>query len=188
MDIYVAEGQNALSTTEGQNAHKIVFEGQEKDEKIVLFLRQHPIINIPWIATSLLMFTVPTILTYLKLLEFLPTNFLFIGVLSWYLITSGFALEKLLSWLFNVYIVTDKRIIDIDFFNLIHKQISYAALDKIQDITHSTGGVMGTLFNWGDVLMQTAGASPNFDFLKVPQPQQVVEKIKELQNGSTRSR
>lgn len=185
MDIYVAQGQNALSAIEG-NTNKIVFEGQEEDEKVVLLLRQHPITNIPWILTSLLMFATPTILTSLKLLEFLPTNFLFIAILSWYLITSGFVLEKVLSWLFNVYIVTNRRVIDIDFFNLIHKQVSYTELNKIQDITYSTGGVIGTLFNWGDVLIQTAGASPNFDFLKVPQPQQVVGKIKELQNGSTR--
>lgn len=178
MDIYVAEGKT----------QKIIFEGQEEGEKVVLLMRQHPLTNISWLATSLLMFAVPTVLTSLKLLEFLPTNFLFVAILSWYLATSGLMLEKLLSWLFNVYIVTDKRIIDIDFFNLIHKQVSYTELDKIQDITYSTGGVIGTLFNWGDVLIQTAGASPNFDFLKVPQPALVVEKIKELQNGSTGSR
>ena len=176
MDIYVAE----------EETQKMIFEGQEKEEKVVLFLRQHPLANIPWILASLLMFAAPLVLTSFKLLEFLPSNFLFIAILSWYLITSGFILEKLLSWLFNVYIVTDKRIIDIDFFNLVHKQVSYAALDKIQDITYSTGGVVGTLFNWGDVLIQTAGASPNFDFLKVPEPALVVGKIKELQNGSTR--
>ena len=52
---------------------------------------------------------------------------------------------------FNVYIVTDERIIDIDFYNLIYKEVSDANIDKIQDVTYKMGGVVRTLFNYGDV-------------------------------------
>jgi hypothetical protein len=42
------------------------------------------------------------------------------------------------------------------------------------------GGAIRTIFNYGDVLVQTAGEVPNFDFLAVPNPDKVVKVLQEL--------
>ena len=92
----------------------------------------------------------------------------------------AYILESFLTWFFNVYIVTDERIIDIDFYNLIYKEVSDANIDKIQDVTYKMGGVIRTLFNYGDVLIQTASEVPNFDFLAVPKPDMIARVLQDL--------
>lgn len=158
----------------------IDFETKEKEERVVLFLRQHPIILLPRILVVLLMIFAPGVLGVFPLLSFLPANFKVISVLGWYLVTTAFALESFLTWFFNVYILTDERIVDIDFVNLIYKEVSDANIDKIQDVTYKMGGAIRTVFNYGDVFIQTASEVPNFEFLAVPKPDEVAKILQNL--------
>lgn len=159
----------------------IDFETRESQEKVILFLRQHPIVNVPWILISILMILAPSFVSSFELLGTIPANFKFVFLLLWYLITLAYSLEKFLTWFFNVYIVTDERIVDIDFYNLIYKEVSDAQIDKIQDITYTMGGVVRTLFNYGNVFIQTASEVPNFEFLAVPKPDRVVRVLQDMQ-------
>lgn len=158
----------------------VSFETREEQEQIILFLRKHFVTNIPWIFISFVMFIVPTIVMTFGVLDSIPTNFRFIFILIWYLVSTAYTLESFLTWFFNVYIVTDERIIDIDFYNLTYKEVSDANLDKIEDVTYKMGGVIRTLFNYGDVLIQTAAEITNFDFLAVPYPDKVVKVLQDL--------
>src|SRR3989304_3348716 len=142
----------------------IDFETKESKEKVVLLLRQHPITNVKWILIAILMILAPVVLGAFPILSFLPSNFQFIAVLIWYLVTTAFVIQSFLTWFFNVYIITDERIVDIDFYSLIYKM----------------GGVVRTLFNYGDVLIQTASEVPNFEFLAVPKPDQVAKILQDL--------
>lgn len=176
----------ALFSAYYENPTNIRFENQEKEERIVLFLRQHPVVNIPWLAVTLLLVAAPILLSFFPVFDFLPSRFQFVGVLVWYLLVFAYILENFLSWVFNIYIVTDRRIVDIDFFNLIHKQVSDAEIPRIQDVTYTLKGVVGTLFNYGDVLIQTAGTAPNFDFSRTPNPEVVVKILQELRRERER--
>ncbi|MBI4999751.1 PH domain-containing protein, partial [Candidatus Gottesmanbacteria bacterium] len=102
------------------------------------------------------------------------------GGILWYLVTFGFALVSFITWYFNVYIVTNERIVDVDFLHLLYKELSSTRIARIQDVTYKLGGVFRALFDFGDVFIQTAGTEPNFDFLAVPHPEAVVRKIAEL--------
>lgn len=156
------------------------FETRNKEEKVVLLLRRHPIVNLRWILITVLMLLSPLVLSYFPILDFLPPNFKFVSVLGWYLITFAFAFESFLSWFFDVNIVTDERIVDIDFHSLIYKVVSETDLDKIQDVSFRVGSVVRTLFDYGDVFIQTASGFQNFEFLSVPHPDRVVKVLQEL--------
>jgi len=158
----------------------IRFETQEKDEEIILLLRRHWVTNVRWLVLSLILLLAPTFLRYLPLLPFLPTRFQVFSIILWYLFVIAFILEQFLTWFFNVNIITDERLVDIDFYNLLYKQITEAKIDRIQDITLRMGGAIRTLFNYGDVLIQTAGAEPNLEFEAVPKPDHVVRALQEL--------
>ena len=54
---------------------------------------------------------------------------------------------------------------------------------RIQEVTYKVAGMGGTFFNYGDVLIQNAGAIPNFVFEDVPQPAHVAQILEELQEG-----
>jgi hypothetical protein len=85
-----------------------------------------------------------------------------------------------LSWYFNVHFVTNQRIIDVDFFNLIDKRVSDAEISKIQDVSYSTNGVLGTMLNFGNVFIQTAAEVSEFKFELVPNPEKVTKIIDDL--------
>lgn len=158
----------------------IGFETKDNDEKIIMFLRKHGITNLGWILMGALLYTFPSLISLTTFLEGIPDNFRFVFFLIWYLISTAFVLESFLTWFFNVYIITDERIIDIDFYNLIYKEVSDANIDKIQDVTYKMGGVVRTLFNYGDIEIQTASEVPNFEFIAVPYPDKVVKVLQDL--------
>ncbi len=162
------------------------FETQEEEEDVVLFLRPHLIVLLPQtIILGLLLLAPPFVFPFFQsalanLSITLPVSYSVVGMLFWYVATFGFALVSFLRWFFNIYIVTRRRIVDIDFVHLLYKEFSEARLDKIQDITYRSGGVFAAFFDYGDVHVQTAAEMPNLEFLSVPKPAQVVATISEL--------
>lgn len=159
---------------------KVNFIAADSNEKVVLLLRKHPITNVPWIITAILMVIAPILLDALPLFDAVPLNIRLIASLFWYLITLAFILEEFLGWFFNVYIVTDERVFDVDFVNLIYREITDANIDQIQDVTTKVGGVIPTVFNYGDVVIQTAAEIPQIEFMAVPRPDTVAQVLREL--------
>lgn len=53
----------------------ISFENKEKGEKVILMLRQHPIVNLRWISISILLFLIPAVVLKLGFLSFLPAGY-----------------------------------------------------------------------------------------------------------------
>lgn len=158
----------------------IRFTTQDPEEKVILLLRQHPIVNFGWILLTIIMIWAPNVLESFPLIDFLPLNYRLVALLLWYLIVTAFVFEKFLSWYFSVYIVTDERVIDVDFINLIYREITAASVDKIQDVTVQSGGVIMSLFNYGNVYIQTAAERPLLEFDKVPKPDKVARILRRL--------
>lgn len=156
------------------------FETRDNKERIVLMLRQHPIINLKWIITTAILLTGPTIINLFGIFSLLPTGFPLVITLAWYLVTSAYAIEGFLGWYFNVYFITEKRVIDVDFYNLIDKRVSSAEIEKIQDVSYTTGGVTRTMFNFGDIIIQTASEIPEFIFEGVPNPEKATKILDDL--------
>ena len=160
--------------------NSVKFIGKDSKEKIILFLRRHPITNIGWVILTIILLLAPAVLSIFPILSFLPENFRFIAVAMWYMLTTAFAFESFLNWFFNVCIITDERIFDVDFLNLVYREISEANIDQIQDVTVRMGGVVRTVFNYGDVLIQTASEVPRIEFSSVSRPDLVAKVLREL--------
>ena len=158
----------------------VSFIAQEPKERIVLLLRRHPITNVPWIFFGLVMLFAPGVLSFFPILSFLPERFQFLAVVLWYLITTAYVFESFLDWFFSVYIVTDERVFDVDFVNLVYREIAEANIDQIQDVNVKMGSVIRTLFNYGDIQIQTASAQPNIEFEASPDPDRVAKILREL--------
>lgn len=160
----------------------IGFETKANEEKIILMLRQHPIVNLKWILTSAILLAGPTLLSMFGVFSMLPTGYPLVVTLAWYLVTSAYALEGFLNWYFNVYFITTLRIVDVDFYNIIDKRVSNAEIEKIEDVSYTTGGVIRTVLNYGDVFIQTAAEVSEFDFRAVPNPEKVVKILDDLRS------
>lgn len=156
------------------------FMGTDDQEKIILLLRKHPITNLPWVIVAIIMLFLPILVIFTAPVELFPLNMLVVMLLFWYLVTFVFIFEEFLSWFFNVYIVTDERIFDVDFHNIVYREITDANLDQIQDVTVTVGSVIRTLFDYGEVTIQTAAQIPQLTFEAVPSPDQVAQVLREL--------
>jgi uncharacterized membrane protein YdbT with pleckstrin-like domain len=180
-DVYVSDNNQPVK--ESPVSIPLRFETQESNEEVILLLRRHWVTNIPWIAIAILMLWAPLVLSIFPLLDFMPARYQFMALILWYLLTTAFIFEKFLSWYFNVYLVTNERLIDYDFFNLLYKTTTEAEITKIQDINVQMGGLAQTVFNYGTVLIETAGEIPNLEFEQVPNPAAVTKRIRELEDS-----
>ena len=193
-----ANGMKALKTPEDMDRHslpghshnpltafcyypdKVNFVNEDPGEKVILLLRKHPITNINWITAAFFMFIAPSFFSVISPFDVLPSEYQLVISLVWYLITSAFILEQFLSWFFHVNIITDERIIEDDFINLVYREITDANLDQIQDVTVEVSGAFRTFFRYGDVIVQTAAQVPKITFEAVPNPDMVSRVLRDL--------
>jgi uncharacterized membrane protein YdbT with pleckstrin-like domain len=160
---------------------KIKFDTQEIKEKILLLMRAHIITNFKWIIQTILFIIISLLVfTSTEFLNILPSNYAFMTVLIWLLFLFAFIVEKSLSWYFNVYIITDERVIDIDFYSLTAKRISETKIDKIEDVSYSQGGILQSFFNYGTVDIQTSAEKTEFDFADIPYPERIASILNQL--------
>lgn len=156
------------------------FDSQLEDEQVLLLLRQHPITQVGKLLVIIGMLFFPFLFPFADFYGALPGRFQIATLLLWYLITLAYTLESFLSWFFNAYIITDERVIDIDFLSLIYKNISAAKIDNIEDVTATTGGALRAIIDYGTVKIQTAAAVGEFEFENVPQPNKVTQFLNEM--------
>lgn len=156
------------------------FDSQGQEEQVLLLLRRHPVTQLHWLVSAFLLLFFPLLLGYLPVGQLFSGLQLLAFLVLWYLIVTGFILESFLSWFFNVFIITDERVIDVDFLSLIYKNVSAAKIDHIEDITATTGGALRSIFDFGDVIIQTAGAQQEIEFEDVPHPAKVTKLLNEL--------
>lgn len=157
----------------------VQFEAQAKNETVLLVLRAHPITFVPWIFNSLVFLIALIVLDFILPNFMLANQIIFINIFALILISS-YVFFNILSWFFNVGIVTNMRVIDIDFDNVIYKEVSEINLDRIQEITAKSGGFFEAFFNYGNLFIQTAATEQNIEFLNIPSPADVVRIIEDL--------
>ncbi len=159
---------------------KLKVDIQTSDEQIILVLRQHFVTQIKSILIALLMFFLPVLFSVAQVFTFLPTTYRFASLFAWYLLVFGFSIEVYFKWFYRVFIITDERIMDVDFTSMIYKDVSTTKIDKIEDITSLTSGFLSSVFNYGTVVIQTAATKQELQFENVPQPSKVVALLNEL--------
>lgn len=156
------------------------FDSQAKNENIVLLLREHPIVLFKPIFLTILSLILPIIFFSSPFLGFLPIQFHIAFMLTWIVFTLGYSLQIFIGWFFNVYLLTDERIIDMDFISIVSKNISSAKIENIEDVTFHTQGAFAAFFDYGTVTVQTAAEKSQFEFDNVPHPSKVASLINEL--------
>ncbi len=93
------------------------------------------------------------------------------------------ALLFFVSWLnyyLDIWIVTNERIINITQARLFHRVVSEQKLYRVQDVTWQIEGVLGNLFKFGNVTIQTAGEQGKFTFEHIPDPEGVAKAVMHL--------
>jgi hypothetical protein len=70
----------------------------------------------------------------------------------------------------DMWVITDQRLIDVRKPNPIRLELASADMTDVLDMSVDRSGILGTMFNFGDVRCQTAGTATNFVLAGVPDP------------------
>lgn len=166
----------------------ISFHNQEPDEKIVLLLRRHFITNFSWIIITVILVLLPLLTNILGIniqafLPFFPARFFMVGLIFYYLIIFSYAFINFITWYYNIFLVTQKRIVDIDFSDIVYHNVAITKLNLVEDVNYTQVGFIPSLFNFGDLFVQTAGEVKHFEALKIPKPNDATHIIQDLIGG-----
>lgn len=168
-----------------------LFPSQLDEEKIYLVLREHWfrlfLKLLAWgVAAGFLagfQFYGPQIVPGLFSGDIAPVTKLFEQVYFMIILLSLFLI--VVFYYLNMQIVTGIRIVDIDQVGLFSHVVSELHIDKIEDVTSETNGVFGTLFNYGNVYVQTAGTQERFELDNIPAPAEVEKLILDLYEANS---
>ncbi|HPR91776.1 MAG TPA: PH domain-containing protein [Candidatus Dojkabacteria bacterium] len=156
------------------------FLGKEDDESVVLILRKHWQFLLPTILECIFLLLLPFILSVI--IPNLPNRGLFVFSLFLVslLISSSLLIYRYVRWFYNVNIITDQRVIDMDFETLFSHKTTEARLEKVEDITFKQIGILSNLFDIGSIYIQTAGAKSEIEFKGIHNPKQVQDILSDL--------
>ena len=156
-------------------------------EKVIQVTRHHLITFIPQIIFFILLTLVPIALYWL-LQRLFPTLFLnsiiypldILLASIFYLSILLFFYTSFVEFYLDLWIFTNDRLVDVEQTTLFARRIAEADLYQVQDVSSEVKGFCASLFNYGRVEIQTAGAVPKFILENVPHPHQLRQTILEL--------
>ncbi len=137
-----------------------------------IIYRKHPVTLVGRIMWPLLAGLVIVVLLYFigGIVRFVLAGLLMLDFL-WFI-------WKFEDWRNETYQITDRLVIDIDrqpfFFGVSRKQ---ADLANVQNVNANKPGFLATIFNFGNVEIETAGASADITFESVAKPDRVQRDI-----------
>ncbi len=98
----------------------------------------------------------------------------------YYLSIGIFFYTYFVNYYLDLLIITNDRLLHIEQEGIFARTISEVDLYKIQDITSTIDGFFPSMFNYGDLLIQTAGAVEKFSIVSIPKPESLRQKILDL--------
>ncbi|MBN1916237.1 PH domain-containing protein [Candidatus Dojkabacteria bacterium] len=171
------------------NPKGIRFGTQNPYEKVFVLIRPHILTNIGWMITAGAVFIVPFVVAYLidtfgiPLGDFVSLERQLIVIVIYYSFLLTYVLFNFLDWYFDIYLVTNQRLIDYEFSPISSYHVIELALEDIQDIRDSTVGLLPSLFHYGTVIISSAAERGNFKFRAVPQPSRFRDVIGDLSSA-----
>lgn len=113
-------------------------------------------------------------------------SWLFGGVYLIFVVS--YFMMHVIFWYLDAWLIRATGLVDIQLLSLFNRRISELSWSQVQDVRVSTQGLLATLFNFGDVTVQSAGRSGVFELRSIPHASEVAKLISELASASQQSR
>lgn len=162
-------------------------------EKIVRTIRRDPITFVPYVLIFIILMFVPVGVFWL-------INTMFPGILTgtnsypivilfastYYLCLYLFFYSYFVAFYLDMWVITNDRLIDVRQISLFAKSIAELDLYQIQDATSEVKGFFASVFNYGNVTLQTAGSIPKFIIFNTPNPHEIRQLLLDLASEDKR--
>lgn len=161
------------------------------DEKVLRVVRNHWVTHVGGALLGSALFAAPFFFMVPLFALGVPGLLIFAACA---LLGALIAARTVVVWYWNAFVITSLRVVDIDQRGFFSRTVSEATYDKVQDVSYSVKGVLGTLLRYGALELQTAGAVSNLELPRVHEPKEVHHLITEAvaahrthANGGARS-
>jgi|GEM_PF-3881255 len=160
----------------------------DREEKVLKVIHVHPVFFFLIIFLSVVSLASPIIILTLLYDQLSNASesvqgFIIVFTSIYYLVVLTICYIAWIDFYLDIGIVTSERLIDIDQAGLLGRKVSQLYLINIQDVSANQEGLFANLFNYGNVLIQSAGSQNNFLWVKVPDPFSLSESLLDLHNG-----
>lgn len=167
-------------STVGQKLFKLI--EFDDNEKLVCEIRKHPL-GLFLIYMTGLFVAAALAVTFFGATFFLDNDPLNTGVpstslrtplilLGTFLILLTLLITFLGAYIYqsNVVLVTNEKITQVTYRTIFDRKISQLSIGDVQDVTVSQTGILARIFNYGTLVVETAGEQQNYTFSYVPEP------------------
>jgi membrane protein YdbS with pleckstrin-like domain len=148
------------------------------DERLVALIRKHWA-TLAWPLSKMIIAIAVIVLLSDKISGFRYGAEL---ILVWIIASIFYGVYEIIVWYLDCFIITDKRIIDIDQKGMLNRIVAEVAIDNIQETVYEISGPLETVFNYGTVKIKAAGSGSIMGIEQVPNPESVKDLIVKLQN------
>jgi uncharacterized membrane protein YdbT with pleckstrin-like domain len=166
------------------------------NEEIRLVIRKHWFVLVEKLAFLFLMLFLPLLLFLAvrfvigyaeenisgDITRMFNGGFLFFLSLLWFFFIWIWGFVIWTDYYLDIWVVTNKRVFDIEQRGFFQREVSIFRMDRVQDITTNVRGIIQTFFNYGEIHVQTAGSDREFIMRGAPAPTSLKEVISSLQD------
>lgn len=176
-------GMSNLSHVGKKYFHLIEF---DDDEELLAEIRKHPFGLFIILASGLFI----ALTVFAATVAFASSSFLesvgFGGTSNSVVVFVGFIFAVIVAvgtlifaelYRNNVVYVTNEKIAQILYITLFNRKISQLNIGDVQDVTVSQRGIFQHLFNFGTLVVETAGEQQNYTFTYTPKPYETSKTI-----------
>ena len=175
-----------------ENPHGVTFANQKENENVILFLRAHLITNFLWFIIFIFLLFIPLFYFLISInisnpLSFIPGKFNYFIIIFYYLLVFAYALFNFLNWFYNIFFITSLGVVDIDYSDLFYHDVAFTNFNLVEDVNYTKIGFFRSLFNYGDIFVQTAGGKENLEGIGIPNPARAAHIVSDSIGGREES-
>ncbi len=165
--------------------HKL-FESQLENEKIYLVIREHPVLpglRLLFVGfLAILGIAAQTLIPILTegLLTPYGQSILQLAIYAYYLALLIGGLLVMVFYYLSLQVITEMRMVDVDQAGLFRRKVTEIQIENVEEATSHATSFLATVFNYGNVTVQTSGSIAEFEFNNVAHPEQVKKLIMDL--------
>ncbi|MFZ5363872.1 MAG: hypothetical protein ACOZAG_00045 [Patescibacteria group bacterium] len=152
-------------------------------EEVISVVRHYGLTLLPKILAVLLLFVSP----FFFIFPLFKWGYLGVGIFLLPILLGAFYAARIfIFWYYNAFIITNRRVIDIDQRGFFERIVSEADFSEIKDVSHRRKGIWQTVFRYGDVKIQISDTDIGLGIKNVHAPENVQQLISDLLHPTRR--
>jgi hypothetical protein len=91
-----------------------------------------------------------------------------------------YAIRIFILWYYNAFIITNRRVIDVDQRGFFERIVSEADFSEVKDVSHRRKGVWQTIFRYGDIRIKISDTDIGLGIKNIRAPEEIQQLISDL--------